>query len=65
MAVTLNKKANVDGDNLFEYDLKGLSSDEKPTEIGGKPIQDNSLFLELDTGDFYYFNNGTWSKVGG
>lgn len=43
-----------------EHDLKGLSTDTKPTENVGV----NSLFLELDTGDFYYFNGTTWLKVG-
>ena len=41
-------------------EFKGLSTDEKPTDCGV-----NSLFLELDTGDFYYFNGETWAKVGG
>ena len=35
-----------------------MSTDEKPTNCAV-----NSLFLELDTGDFYYFN-GIWEKVG-
>ena len=39
------------------YDFKGLSTDEKPTDCGI-----NSLFYELDTGDFYYFD-GVWKKV--
>lgn len=43
-----------------EYDLKGLSTDVKPLYYGI-----NSLFLELDTGDFYYFNGEAWNKVGG
>lgn len=37
---------NLQGDTCYQ----GLSTDEKPTE--NVPI--NSLFLELDTGDFYY-----------
>lgn len=42
-------------------DLIGLSTDVKPTE----DVATNTLFLELDTGDFYYFNGTTWAKVGG
>lgn len=42
-------------------EYSGLSTDEKPTENVGV----NSLFLELDTGDFYYFNGTDWAKVGG
>lgn len=41
-------------------ELKGLSTDTKPTDVGV-----NSLFLELDTGDFYYYTGETWAKVGG
>lgn len=49
------------------YDLQddtayeGLSTDQKPTEN----VVLNSLFLELDTGDLYYFNGSTWAIVGG
>lgn len=33
-----------------EYEFKGLSTDTKPTTCGV-----NSLFLELDSGDVYYY----------
>lgn len=52
MSVTLN------GSNA---DYMGLSTDTKPTE----DIPVNTLFLELDTGDFYYYDGSEWSKVGG
>ena len=45
----------------YEYEYKGLSTDNKPTET----VAPNSLFLELDTGDCYYFNGSAWQKVGG
>lgn len=40
--------------------LLGLSTDEKPTDAAI-----NTLFLEVDTGDFYYFDGTSWAKVGG
>ena len=43
-----------------EYEYKGLSTDTKPTDCGV-----NSIFLELDTGDFYYFDGTNWLKIGG
>lgn len=52
MAISLNG-ANAD--------YMGLSTDTKPTK--GIPV--NTLFLELDTGDFYYFDGTAWKKVGG
>lgn len=62
--ITLHAMRNVDGDKLYAYDFKGLSTDDKPTSWGGKEIEQNSLFLELDTGDFYYFDGSDWNKVG-
>ena len=46
--------------NLYK-EYSGISDDDKPTEGVGV----NSLFLELDTGDFYYFDGEEWQKVGG
>ncbi len=43
-----------------EHDYKGLSTDTKPLDCS-----DNSLFFELDTGDFYFKNGTAWVKVGG
>lgn len=45
----------------FDYEYKGLSTDEKPTE----DVPVNALFFELDTGDFYYFDGTDWNVVGG
>ena len=49
MAVTLNG-ANAD--------YMGLSTDSKPTDVAV-----NSLFLELDTGNFYYFDGENWANT--
>lgn len=46
-----------------DMELKGLSTDVKPTEIDGNRVAVNSIFLELDTKDFYYFTGETWEKV--
>lgn len=51
MAVTLNGS---------RADYVGLSTDTKPVDV---PV--NTLFLELDTGDFYYYDGSDWAKVGG
>lgn len=48
---------NMQGDTCYQ----GLSTDQKPTD--NVPI--NSLFLELDSGDFYYFDGEAWQMVGG
>lgn len=61
MAVTLKAKYNIAGTEKFQYDIMGLSTDMKPTE----KIGINSLFLELDTGDVYYYTGESWAKAGG
>ena len=53
--VTMNDQRQGD-----THEFMGLHDDDKPTEVGV-----NSLFLELDTGDFYYFDGEEWQKVGG
>ena len=57
MAVT----KTLDDDFGVRQEWRGLHGDTKPTEGVGL----NALFLELDTGDFYYFNGTDWAKVGG
>ena len=62
--IKLTMKSNVDGDKEFHYEFSGLSSDSKPTTWGEQDIEDNSLFLELDTGKFYYLTEGEWAEIG-
>lgn len=59
MAVT--NMANEHGIHGTRFDFLGLSTDDKPTG----DIDVNSLFLELDTGDVYYYDGSDWQKVGG
>lgn len=40
-------------------ELLGLSTDTKPDGMS-----ENTLFLELDTGDIYYFNGTDWLEFG-
>lgn len=51
--------SNNNNKGFLEYDFKGLSTDKKPMKCGV-----NSLFIELDTGNFYYFNGVSWEKFG-
>ena len=61
--IAVNTKSQSDGSAYFE--LAGLSTDAKPSSFQGYNVACNSLFFEEDTGDFYYFSNGSWAKVGG
>lgn len=40
-------------------DYRCKSTDTKPSDA-----EENALLLEVDTGDFYYFSDGEWAKVG-
>lgn len=46
--------------NGSNADYRGMSTDTKPLDAAV-----NALFLEVDTGDFYYFDGTAWAKVGG
>lgn len=49
---------NADYPDAYQEFL-GVSADTKPTDCGM-----NSLFLELDTGNVYYWNKQEWLQVG-
>ena len=50
----------VSGETISDAQYMGLSTDSKPTKA---PV--NALFLELDTGKFYYFDGEDWAEMGG
>lgn len=54
------KRHTASNESHADYYLKGLSEDTKPTEN----IAVNSMFLELDTGNFYFFTGEEWRKAG-
>lgn len=62
MITNMGNKNGIYGNR---FDFMGLSTDAKPTNSEQFPMDTNSLFLELDTGDIYYFTGSTWAKVGG
>lgn len=57
----ITNMGNENGLTGARFDFMGLSTDTKPTT----GIETNSLFLELDTDDVYYFTGSAWAKVGG
>lgn len=59
--VLTNSEPNSDGAFVNYIEAAGLSTDTKPTD----GIATGSLFLEVDTGDFYAFDEdgGTWGQI--
>ena len=48
-------KSTDEGQTIYG-ELRGLSSDTKPTEIGNKTIGNGSVFIETDTQKLYFFD---------
>ena len=48
-----------------ELELRGLSTDNKPTTIGDNTIPNGTVFIEIDTGKIYIFDkeNEQWEEV--
>lgn len=66
MATVLNRGKNTKYVSTNEY--LGVRTDTKPTiASGAESVPDRSLYIELDTGDVYYYDAGTdtWAEFGG
>ena len=55
-------------DESGEYivvELRGLSTDTKPTTFNGKNIENGSQFIEIDTGKIYVYDleNEQWREI--
>ena len=53
------------GEVFYLCELRGLSTDEKPTTIENGTIENGSAFIEIDTGDVYLYNldSKEWNEV--
>lgn len=51
--------------NFILVELRGLSTDEKPTEIDEKLVDNGSTFIEIDTGKIYMYDleNEEWKEI--
>lgn len=72
--ITVHSKTYIQGKDRWDFTFKGLSSDTKPlSSFGGNKIAENSLFLELDSGNIKYYEEAsstlksgeitTWTKI--
>lgn len=53
------------GEVFYLLELRGLSTDEKPTTIENGTIENGSVFIEIDTGkvSLYDITTNTWNEV--
>lgn len=66
--LTILKKENVyDGtnDKKKEIEIRGLSTDTKPTVEDIGELSNGSTFIEIDTGKIYMFDleNSEWKEI--
>lgn len=56
---------SVNGEVKYLLELRGLSTDEKPTEINNGIVENGSVFIEIDTGKVYMYDleSETWNEV--
>ena len=56
------KNNTLDEENLLQVELRGLSTDNKPTSLTNGLIDNGSVFIEIDTQDVYIFDgeNKEW-----
>lgn len=65
-----NTRTKVVDDEAQEYitvELRGLSDDDFPTQIGDKYVDNGSVYVEIDTGKLYFYNLDAqeWVEFGG
>ena len=66
ISISETKKQREDGESKYTLmELRGLSTDEKPTEINNTKIDNGSVFIEIDTGKVYMFDleNAQWGEI--
>lgn len=66
--ITIYKNDNIKNTNegqTIYAELRGMSTDTKPTTIGNKKIGNGSVFVEIDTQKILFFDaeNEAWKEV--
>ena len=58
----IKKNSFKEGKPYLLLELRGLSTDNKPTKINNSIIDNGSVFIEIDTHDVYMYDleNETW-----
>lgn len=58
----ISSKSTSKGEEFSVFELRGLSTDEKPTEVNGKKVDNGSVFVEIDTQKIFFYDleNQEW-----
>ena len=65
MVSIYSKKVDIQDETINILELRGLSTDTKPTSISGNEVGNGSIFIEIDTGTIFMFDgdSSTWKEV--
>ena len=66
VTISENQNTFIKPDSSYVLiELRGLSTDTKPFEFGGKKIDNGSVFIEIDTGKVFMFDleNKQWKEI--
>lgn len=63
--ITIYSQKDLDNDGKMEVELRGLSTDQKPTIIKRATIDNGSTFIEIDTGKIYMYDleHEQWKEI--
>ncbi len=66
--ITVNKKEReriIKGGSIALVELSGLSTDDKPVEMGSTKVDNGSTYIEMDTGKIYLYDleNEEWQEI--
>lgn len=66
--ITIYNKNNERENNKKTYvqvELRGLSGDDKPTQLGEDYVDNGSIYIEIDTGKIFFYDleNELWKEV--
>lgn len=64
--ITIYEQKHTNNINTAQVELRGLSTDEKPTATtDGSPIENGSTFIEIDTGKIFMYDleNTQWKEI--
>lgn len=65
MVSIYSKKVDIQDETINILELRGLSTDIKPTTINGEEVGNGSVYIEIDTQKVYFYDadSQTWKEV--
>jgi len=61
----MENRQTVDNKEYISGEMRGLSTDTKPTKVGDKYVDNGTMFIEINTGKIFLYDldSETWKEV--